>query len=442
MPALSAALRIVAVVRFRDALRRETGFPLAPPPVAARIPCKAAAGARDAALAYPRKIGYRKSTMRTLSFPPPVPVRERRRIHPVFLPFAGCPYRCVFCSQEVQSGAAARPVSAVLAALEETLRAAVNNGEDARELAFYGGTFTALPLEAQLACLELAARFREQGLITRVRASTRPDCVTRQGLGTLRKNGLDMLELGVQSFDDAVLRTGRPGYTGGEALAACALVRESGMALGIQLMPGMPGMDAAMFRRDVRLAVDAGPETLRLYPCLVIEGTGLAALWRKGLYTPWDIDATIALLAEALLLAEAAGVAVIRMGLAPEPGLAPHILAGPNHPALGARVRGRALFELVRWQCAKLGIQPDTEQDPGPDPGLQPGATPDVTPAMARGAANVRPPFRQEAGLTLPRRLRGEFGGHRGELIPLYAALGLDRKKIRWHDREDCELTG
>jgi histone acetyltransferase (RNA polymerase elongator complex component) len=228
--------------------------------------------------------------------------------------------------------------------------------------------------------------------------------VNAKGLSLLQRNGLDMLELGVQSFDDAVLAAGRPGYTGEEAVRACALVKKSGLALGVQLMPGLPGMDAGVFRMDVQKTLDVRPETLRLYPCLVIDGTPLAGMWRKGDYAPWGLDETIFLLAGALLAAERNGIAVIRMGLAPEPGLKPAILAGPEHPSLGSRVRGRALFNLIYLKCAKLG----------------------------------RTPIR----LSLPRRLLGEFSGHRGEFTPLYKKLDLEPAKVRWHDRSYCELTG
>ena len=340
---------------------------------------------------------------RTLCFPPPVPARNRRYIQPVFLPFSGCPYRCAFCSQELQSGTKASPIPGMLETLEAELQKASNAGEEKREIAFYGGTFTALPLDAQLSCLEIAARYRKKGLVTRVRASTRPDCITHEGLAALFRHGLDMLELGVQSFDDAVLAASRPGYTGEEAEKACSLVRESGLALGVQLMPGLPGMNAEIFRKDILRMLSVQPETLRLYPCQVIRGTRLATMWQEGRYTPWQLDDTILLLAEALLLAETAGVAVIRIGLAPEPGFPEHILAGPSHPALGARVRGRALLERIRSHCAELEAPPSL--------------------------------------LTLPRRLRGEVGGHRKELLPLYAELGLTRKNICWHDHEHCELT-
>ena len=340
----------------------------------------------------------------TLRFAPPVPERPRHRIQPVFIPYAGCPYRCIFCAQKLQTGTGEEALETRLAALEASLEKAVAEKEDARELAFYGGTFTALSMDEQLRCLKVAARYKKEGLILRVRASTRPDAVRAKNLATLRHHGLDMLELGVQSFDNEVLARSRPGYTGEEAMYACATVRENGLGLGVQLMPGLPGMSAAVFRADIQKTIDARPEALRLYPCLVIEGTPLAELWRQGAYKPWGLNETIMLLAGALIAAERRDIAVIRMGLAPEPGLQPAILAGPEHPALGSRVRGRALHGIVRLKCQKLGRQPRK--------------------------------------LCLPHRLRGEFSGHRGELLPLYKELGIDAATLHWHDKPYCELVG
>ena len=89
--------------------------------------------------------------------------------------------------------------------------------------------------------------------------------------------------------------------------------------------------------------------------------------------------------------------------MAPEPGLADAILAGPRHPALGSRVRARALLALVTAESRAL---------PGPP-----------------------------AGLYAPRRFAGELFGHAGELLPAYAALGLPKTLVHFETREDFFLA-
>ena len=337
------------------------------------------------------------------TFPAPEAERPRPRIQPVFIPFQGCATRCIFCAQSLQTGETPRGIRETLAALEAGLSRAADKGEPPRELAFYGGTFTALPEKDQFACLELAARFRERGLVSAVRASTRPDAVTAPLLTALRQVGLDMLELGVQSFTDTALSAANRGYTGETAARACGLVRESGLVLGIQLMPGMPGMREDDFRRDLAQTLAQAPAAVRLYPCLVLAGTELAALYQRGAFVPWSLEETVPLLAEAQGAFWRAGVAVIRIGLAPQTELDQGgILAGPRHPALGSMVRGLALFHYIAEQVSRLE--------------------------------------RPITGLALPRRFQGDFWGHRGELKEAYAALGLSPANVTWHDVPYCAL--
>ena len=153
----------------------------------------------------------------------------------------------------------------------------------------------------------------------------------------------------------------------------------------------MPGHSPADFAADVACSLAAGAQALRFYPCLVLRGTGLAELWRSGRYRPWPLDATLTALAVGWLRAREAGVAVIRMGLAPEPGLDAAVLDGPRHAALGARVQGRALLLAVRRALEAT--------------------------------------CRAEAGFALeaPHACQGFFWGHKGELRPAWEDLGLRR---------------
>ena len=334
----------------------------------------------------------------------------RTPVVPVFLPFRGCPVRCVFCAQDVQTGLAdAKPlpgtaaqavpqvstgIAQVLNEARQNLRHRHDAGHPPAELAFYGGTFTALPESELAACLDLAREALEQGWISSFRCSTRPDRVDAPTLLRLRSAGCGVVELGVQSFNDSALAASRRGYTGATALAACATVRAAGLKLGVQLLPGMPGHNPQHFAHDVPTALAAGAHMLRFYPCLVLEGTGLAAMWREGSYKPWPLEATLDALAQGWLEAMRAGVPVIRMGLAPEPGLAQAILAGPVDGELGGRVKGRALLLAVR---------------------------------EALQAPDLRQKFLPECGfaLRLPRAMQGFFWGAGGELRPAWAALGL-----------------
>lgn len=360
--------------------------------------------------------------------------RLRPRILPIFLPFAGCPSRCVFCAQDVQTGrrGGSACVADALALAEARLQAeaqhtdAIGDGKHGShaplELAFYGGTFTLLPEAERDACLAFAQRWRQRGVVCRVRCSTRPDAVTDAMLAELRDRGVDCVELGVQSFDDAALAAAGRGYSGGVARAACAGVAAAGLELGVQLMPGMPGVTPQVFRADVcealrplpgnaapahreepgqpasapALADRSAASFLRFYPCLVLRGTALAEHWRQGRYAPWTLEATVDALADGLLAAWACAVPVVRMGLSPEDGLEEAVLAGPTHPALGQLVKAEALRRHIAGWVAQLG----------------------------------RAPTR----LVVPRSLRGLFWGHANGLMAAYARMGITPALVSWHD--------
>lgn len=338
---------------------------------------------------------------RTLVFRHPEPERPRTAVWPVFLPFAGCPYRCVFCAQDKQTGQGADTLETILQTTEEDLAQALEAGRGPYEIAFYGGTFSALPEPWPERFLGLAMRYREKGLITRIRCSTRPDCVEQETLDHLRSHGLDMVELGVQSFNDAVLSASVRGYDGQTALAACDRVKASGLALGIQLLPGLPGDQPGVFQTDVQTAAELRPEVARLYPCLVIDGTPLARMWRRGDFTPWELERTKRELADALLVFWEHDVRVIRLGLPPEGTLEEHILAGPWHPALGQSARGRALLSVISKKVEELGEKPEL--------------------------------------LEVPRRYQGELMGHGGELSEEYTRLGL-HGKVAYRDKQQFQL--
>lgn len=322
---------------------------------------------------------------------------DARVILPIFLPFSGCPVRCIFCAQHLQTGAGGRTFRQALENLEHQLQTRAAEASPV-DLGFFGGTFTALAPDRFAACLALVRRHRNAGRIRAARCSTRPDAVDAARLAMLAEAGFEMVELGIQSYDAGALAAARRGYDGDIAAEACAAVRASGLRLGVQLLPGMPGVTPEIFQRDVRMALDCGAQALRFYPCLVINGTQLAALWRRGDFAPWSLEATIPALAEGWLTARHAGVPVIRMGLAQEPGLDAQILAGPAHPALGSMVQGEALWRTVS------------------------------------DALRERPKGAVLRGLRAPRNCRGFFWGHRGALRTRWGELGLGTADVQWHD--------
>ncbi len=264
-------------------------------------------------------------------------------ILPIFIPHAGCPHQCVFCNQRAISGqqlAATANARAQIARWRRWLQPSPQN-----EAAFYGGSFTGLPLALQEELLALTDALCAEGLVGSVRLSTRPDYIDEERLALLAQHRVKLVELGVQSLDDAVLQAAGRGHTAAQVTAAMQLLKQHGFATGLQLMVGLPQQSFASVQQTVRQAVSLAPDIARIYPLLVIKDTPLAADFAAGRFTPLTLEAAVEQAAWAYKELVAAGINVIRVGLQADAELcAPgNIIAGPFHPAMGELVKSRVL---------------------------------------------------------------------------------------------------
>ena len=268
----------------------------------------------------------------------------RENIIPVFVPHLGCPNDCVFCNQRRISGSLL-PATAedVRKAIQEA--AALPNTGAKRQLAFYGGSFTAIPAEQQLPLLKAAKSALDEGLIDSVRLSTRPDAIDGEILNTLRTYGVETIELGAQSMDDEVLTLSGRGHTAGDVEDASRLIKERRFRLILQMMTGLPGDSEEKSIRTAEKIIALEPDGVRIYPTVVVRDTALFDLWQAGLYTPHSVEDAVSVCAKLLPMFEAAGIPVIRLGLNPTDELSGGMaVAGAYHPALGEMVKSRIML--------------------------------------------------------------------------------------------------
>jgi histone acetyltransferase (RNA polymerase elongator complex component) len=219
-----------------------------------------------------------------------------------------------------------------------------------KEIAFYGGTFTALPNTTMRKILDVVCPFLKDGTIQTIRLSTRPDALGKDKLRILESYGVSTVELGVQSMDDKVLLLSQRGHSSSDTVAAFRVLRENGFKVGAQLMPGLPGDSPGRFMETIDNVIGLKPDMARLYPTLVIRGTRLAQWYKQGTYTPWGLENTVNLCKEACIRLEDAGIPVIRIGLMSSASLLKkgEIMAGPWHPSLGLLVRSAMHLEKVK----------------------------------------------------------------------------------------------
>ena len=282
-------------------------------------------------------------------------------ILPIFVPQAACPHQCVFCNQRTISGEQGYGLVDVLRQIHIWLPRL--HRSVANEAAFYGGSFTGLPLEEQARYLAPVEALLKAQVIGKIRLSTRPDYIDEARLLFLRQHGVNLVELGAQSLDDHVLKLAGRGHTAVQVEQAVHLLQHYGFQVGLQFMVGLPGQDWDSLRTTAALAVKLHPDIARVYPLLVIKDTPLAKLYQSGIYQPLTLEEAVAQAAYLYQQLTTAGIQVIRVGLQPDTELCRpgNILAGPFHPSMGELVqsylRRQQVTEILRQQKYVPGDQ-------------------------------------------------------------------------------------
>jgi len=279
---------------------------------------------------------------------------------PFFIPHLGCPQRCNFCNQTTITGRAGGevPGAAEIAATIESYQATKSAGRGETQVAFYGGSFSGLPRDLQEKLLAAVAPFLASGQVNGIRISTRPDYLDRDRVDLLKSMGVTLVELGVQSLDDEVLgRCGR-GHTASDSLKAMELLRRNNLKVGVQLMLGLPGERVGRVLRGAAELAGLQPELARIYPVLVLKGSGLAADYLAGRYRPLGLTRAVALGARLREIFVRQGVRVVRMGLQETGTLSGEVLAGPHHPAFGELVLSWGLHRRLRKMLSACGKDP------------------------------------------------------------------------------------
>ena len=280
----------------------------------------------------------------------------RECVIPVFVPHLGCPHRCVFCDQRRISGSAE---SASAETVRQAIKAAaaLPRSGAKRQLAFYGGSFTAIEPERQEELLGAAAEAIGKGEIDAIRLSTRPDAIDETVLARLKRFGVETVELGAQSMDGEVLRLSGRGHTAEDVVRSSEAVKAAGFRLILQMMTGLPGDSAEKDIETAKKLIALRPDGVRIYPTVIVRDTALYDLWRAGEYREHTVEDAVAVCAQLMPLFEEANIPVIRLGLNPTEELSQGAaVAGAYHPALGELVRSRILLEKARALLA--GTEP------------------------------------------------------------------------------------
>ena len=275
----------------------------------------------------------------------------------LFVPDEGCPHRCSFCNQKTISGKTKRlEIKEIDSAVEIALQNAdCNKGE----IAFFGGSFTAIDKEYMISLLDRAKMYIDKGLFAGIRISTRPDCINEEILAILKQFGVTSIELGCQSMSDEVLRKNNRGHRAEDVVKSAKLIKEYGFEFGVQMMTGLYGDDNETAIETAKKLIALSPDTARIYPTVVLENTELERLYRLGEYKPQTVDEAADLCSELLLMFHENNIKVIRVGLHSGGNVEEGYVAGAYHPAFReiceSRIYLRKVLAEINWQGTPKG---------------------------------------------------------------------------------------
>ncbi len=260
---------------------------------------------------------------------------------------------CSFCNQHTISGTQKAPtIQEVERVCLQALRE-VKNPENT-EIAFFGGSFTAIPLDYMTDLLRTAYKFIGSGKFKGIRISTRPDCITPEILGILKNYGVTAIELGAQSMNDEVLQLNDRGHTVQDIFNASGMIREYGFELGLQMMIGLYGSTPETEYETMNKIIGIKPDTVRIYPVVILKNTRLAELLKSGIYKPFEFEYVVEFTAESLTEFERHNIKVIKCGLHASEFVENDRIGGFYHPAF------RELCDSIIYRRALLDVIGDS----------------------------------------------------------------------------------
>ncbi len=269
-------------------------------------------------------------------------------IIPIFVPHLGCPHDCVFCNQK-------KITNSLEIVTKETVRETIEqylsyfDKQAFIEVAFYGGSFTAIDVDLQRELLSVPKEYKDKKLINEIRLSTRPDSINKYILDMLKEYTVDTVELGVQSMDNNVLYKSGRGHDKDSVYKAVALLKEYNIKFGLQMMIGLPEDNISTIFYTQKEFISLNPDCVRIYPTLVIKQTYLEELFLSGKYKPLEVLEAVDISTVLLILFELNKIDVIRLGLQVTENIqmGKDVVSGPFHPAFRQLVNTNIYYMIL-----------------------------------------------------------------------------------------------
>ncbi len=271
----------------------------------------------------------------------------------IFVPHIGCPNKCSYCNQKHITGTFKAPTVRDVAIGVKNAQINPNYCPETTEIAYFGGSFTAINRNYMMRLLRVANRFVKNGTVSGIRISTRPDAIDEEILTLLKEYGVTSIELGAQSLNDRVLRMNNRGHTSADVEKASKLIREFGFQLGLQIMTGLYGDNDDSTIKTAEKIIALKPDTVRIYPTIVLKDTDLAALYADRIYKPQTLNNAINLASKLYKMFTENDIKVIRLGI--HSIVEDAYIAGPWHPAFSELCQSQIMLNEVLSQITQKG---------------------------------------------------------------------------------------
>lgn len=288
---------------------------------------------------------------------------KKQYIIPIFVPHLGCPNDCIFCNQKSISGQKKNMTKEEAKKIIDDYLASIKEEDAQIEIAFYGGSFTAIETELQEELLETAYEYIEKGKVESIRISTRPDCIDKEILKRLKKYKVKTIELGVQSANDYILKRTNRGHTFADVKKASRMIRWNGFRLGHQMMVGLPESTRIDEMNTAKALIKLKPKMIRIYPVLVVKNTQLEKDYQQGKYDALPLVQAVEICKELVRMFADKKIEIIRVGLQNTDEIAQpgnetsEVVAGPYHPAFRQLVESAMWYDAIVGKIKKLNVK-------------------------------------------------------------------------------------
>ena len=288
---------------------------------------------------------------------------KHQYIIPIFVPHLGCPNDCIFCNQKSISGQKKNMTKEQAKNIIDNYLKNLNDSDALIEIAFFGGSFTAINENLQNELLELAYTYVKEGKVESIRISTRPDYIDKNILKRLKKYKVKTIELGVQSANDFVLKRANRGHTFEDVKKASKLIRWYGFRLGHQMMVGLPESTRQDEINTAKALIKLKPKMVRIYPVLVVKNTKLEKEYEDGIYKALPLPQAVETCKQLVRMFSDKNIDIIRVGLQNTDEISDpsseksEVVAGPYHPAFRQLVESGLWYDAIVEKIKKLNVK-------------------------------------------------------------------------------------